>query len=276
MGLLVLAGFTACNTDHNDKTPLAKVNNVFLYKEDVMPLMVSGLSNKDSAIFVANYIKDWAKEQLLLQKAKINLTEEEKSKIEDLVNGYHKDLLANKYLEAVIKQELDTIVSQTELEDYYEQNKGTFKLNEALLKFRYIAFSDAVLNGKELVELFRDDSDESDTALEKQALQLKSYHLNDSIWVKYDDIKNHSSFLGNYDKDKFLKKNRYFKEEDSTATYLVEIKDVLLPGETAPFSYAVPTIKSMLLHKRKLQFLRKIEETIINDAIKNKELQLYD
>lgn len=94
--------------------------------------------------------------------------------------------------------------------------------------------------------------------------------------MRYDDIKNHSAFLGNYDKDKFLKKNRYFKEEDSVTTYLVEIKDVLLPGETAPYSYAVPTIKSMLLHRRKIQFLRKIEETIINDAIKNKELQLYD
>ncbi len=272
----MIASFAACSTNHNDKTPLAKVNNVFLYKEDVLSLMPKGMSEKDSVVFVSTYIKDWAKQQLLLQKAKINLTEEEKTKIEDLVNNYHKDLLANKYLEAIIKQELDTVISREELENYYKENKEIFNLKEALLKFRYIAFNDGILNKKELTSWFRDNSDKSNAALKKQALQLNSFHLNDTIWVRYDDIKNHSSFLGSYNKNKFLKKNRYFKEEDSVTTYLVEIKDVLLPGETAPFSYAVPTINSMLLHKRKLQFLRKIEETIINDAIKQKELQLYD
>ncbi|PIE48619.1 MAG: peptidylprolyl isomerase [Flavobacteriales bacterium] len=276
IGLLMIASFAACSTNHNDKTPLAKVNNVFLYKEDVLSLMPKGMSEKDSVVFVSTYIKDWAKQQLLLQKAKINLTEEEKTKIEDLVNNYHKDLLANKYLEAIIKQELDTVISREELENYYKENKEIFNLKEALLKFRYIAFNDGILNKKELTSWFRDNSDKSNAALKKQALQLNSFHLNDTIWVRYDDIKNHSSFLGSYNKNKFLKKNRYFKEEDSVTTYLVEIKDVLLPGETAPFSYAVPTINSMLLHKRKLQFLRKIEETIINDAIKQKELQLYD
>jgi hypothetical protein len=85
----------------------------------------------------------------------------------------------------------------------------------------------------------------------------------------------HISFLKDDNKDKYLRKNYAFEQEEDESTYLVKVKDVLLRNEIAPMSYTIPTIKQMILHKRKLELIRKIEETLTNDAIKNKELQIY-
>ncbi len=264
----------ACIKHENNKTPIAKVHDSFLYKEDIKDIIPEKLAKEDSLLFVISYINKWAKQQLLLKKAEINLDTEEES-IHKLVEQYKQDLLINKYKEAIVKQELDTLITQVDIDSFYIENKEIFKLNEELVKFRYIHFGNDILNPKEFISLFKSDNDESDTKIIEQELQLKSYSLNDSIWIKYDEVIRKSPFIKKYDKNKFLRKNKFIEKEDSSGTYLVKVKDVLLRNQTAPISYALPTIKQMILHKRKLQLLRQIEETLTNDAIKNKEFQIY-
>ena len=46
-------------------------------------------------------------------------------------------------------------------------------------------------------------------------------------------------------------------------------------NEIAPKSYVTPTIKQMILHQRKLLLLRKIEETLIDDARKKQQFETY-
>ncbi len=271
--LLVFAIFS-CKRAEREGNPVAKVYETFLYEKDLNEALPKNISKEDSLIFVKNYINKWAKQQLLVQKAKINL-HEEKEHINTLVNKYHQDLLINKYKEAVVKQELDTVVTEADIEKFYNDNKEIFKLNEALVKFRYIYFDKDINNAKEFISLFRENDYASDMEIMKQELQLKSHNLNDSIWIKYDDILKNASFLNSQDKYDFLQKNKFIHKEDSAGVYLVKIKDVLLRNDTAPMSYAIPTIKQMLLHKRKLELLKKIEETLTEDAIKNKEFEIY-
>jgi len=273
--IVLIIIMTSCVTNENDKTPIAKVYNDLLYKEDVKALLPEEITKEDSLLFVSSYINKWAREQLLLKKAKINLAKEEEESIDKLVEQYKQDLLINKYKEAIVKQELDTLVTQIDIDSFYKNNKEIFKLNEELIKFRYIYFGNDILNPKEFISLFKSDDGESDTKIMEQELQLKSFNLNDSIWIKYDEVIKKTPFIKNYDKNTFLRKNKFIQKEDSTGVYLVKVKDVLLRNQTAPMSYALPTIKQMILHKRKLELLRKIEETLTQDAIKNKEFQIY-
>ena len=272
---MLLVIITSCVTDENDKTPIAKVYGNILYKEDIKAILPEKITKEDSLLFVSSYINKWAKEQLLLKKAKINLNKEEEESINKLVEQYKQDLLINKYKEAIVKQEFDTLVTQIGIDSFYKNNKEIFKLNEELVKFRYIYFGNDILNPKEFISLFRTDSRKSDSLIMEQELQLKSFNLNDSIWIKYDEVIKKTPFIKNYDKNTFLRKNKFIQKEDSTGVYLVKVKDVLLRNQTAPMSYALPTIKQMILHKRKLELLRKIEETLTEDAIKNKEFQIY-
>ncbi len=265
----------SCINHDKSKTPIAKVHDNFLYKEDINALIQERISKNDSLLFVSGYINEWAKEQLLLKKAKINLDKKEEESIDRLVEQYRQDLLINKYKEAIVKQELDTLVTQIDIDSFYKENKEIFRLNEELVKLRYISFGNNVINSKEFITLFKSDDDASDIKLTEQKLQLKSFNLNDSIWVKYDDLIKKTPFIKNYSKNKILSKNRFIQKEDSLGVYLVKVKGVLLRNQIAPISYALPTIKKMILHKRKLELLRKIEKILTEDAIKNKEFEIY-
>ncbi|MBT8385382.1 MAG: peptidyl-prolyl cis-trans isomerase, partial [Bacteroidia bacterium] len=133
--LLTLSTYS-CINHQDDKVPIAKVYDNVLFLDDVKEMMPEQLTKEDSILFVTSYINKWAKEQLLLQKAKINLQEENEN-INALVNQYRQDLLINKYKEAVVEQELDTLVTEVNIETFYSSNKDIFKLNEELVKFRY-------------------------------------------------------------------------------------------------------------------------------------------
>ncbi|MCB0485890.1 MAG: hypothetical protein KDC47_06825 [Flavobacteriaceae bacterium] len=258
----------------DDRKAAARVFDIVLYEEDMLKILPKGLNPEDSALFVKTYINRWAQEQLMLQKAKINLREDEEE-INELVDQYKQDLLINRYKEAIVAQELDTLITSEDIEEFYNANKDIFKLNEELVKIRYIQYGNNVINPKEFAKLFKADNIDDDKKLMEQELQLKSYNLNDSIWIRFDDVMKHISFLKDDNKDKYLRKNYAFEQEEDESTYLVKVKDVLLRNEIAPMSYTIPTIKQMILHKRKLELIRKIEETLTNDAIKNKELQIY-
>ena len=73
--LITLLGCGACKEqrDHKGKTPLVEVDGNFLYKEDLMSVLPVGLSKDDSILFTEHYIRSWAEEILLYEKAANNI-----------------------------------------------------------------------------------------------------------------------------------------------------------------------------------------------------------
>jgi hypothetical protein len=262
-------------TIKNDtRQPVARVNNTYLYKEDLKNIITNNITSQDSILLVHNYINNWIKQQLLLSKAQINL-ENKTEKFENLVKKYREDLFINSYKEAVVKQYLDTEITSSDIDQFYLNNNQNFKLNEELIKLKYIKIGKDVLNKKELIKLFRSDKKEDLDSLNSKELFLKSYHLNDSIWVKYSDLIVKIPIFKTDGIKQLLKKGSFIQKEDSLSLYLVAIKQVLKRKEIAPKSYITPTIKQMILHQRKLLLLRNIEETLIDDANKKQQFEIY-
>ena len=253
---------------------VARVNDTYLYKDDLKAVFTKDITEKDSITLVNNYINNWVKQQLLLSKAQLNL-ENKNAKFEDLVKKYRKDLFINSYKEAVVKQYLNTKITQDDIDQFYLNNNENFKLNEELIKARYIKIGKDVLNKKELIKLFKSTKKSDLVKLTEKVIFLKSHHLNDSIWIKYRDLTNEIPILKTENKQQLLKKDNFIQKEDSLSLYLVAIKQVLLSNEIAPKSYITPTVKQMILHQRKLLLLRNIEETLINDAIKKQQFEIY-
>jgi hypothetical protein len=56
---------------------------------------------------------------------------------------------------------------------------------------------------------------------------------------------------------------------------LVAVKDVLKRNELAPKSYIKSTIEQLILHQRKIELIREIEQIIVKDAIQNKNFKIY-
>ncbi len=253
---------------------VARVNDTYLYKKDLKNVVSAGVSKTDSILLVNNFINNWIKQQLLLEKAQINL-ENKTEEFDVLVKTYREDLFINSYKEAVVKQYLDTTITENDIQEFYSKNNQNFKLNEELLKLKYIKIGKDIYNKESVIKLFKSSKKSDLDSLHSVEMALKSHHLNDSVWVKYTDLISKVPILKNEDKNQLLKKDNFIEKEDSLSLYLVAIKDVLKRNEIAPTSYITPTIKQMILHQRKLLLLRNIEETLIDDARKKQQFETY-
>ena len=250
---------------------VAIVNTDKLFREDLKNVLPKNISKKDSLVLVRSYIKDWAVKKLLLKKATNNSSLSDIHEIDKLVLDYKESLLINKYKEQLIKERLDTLISDEEVKEYYELNDNNFKLNEELIKVKYLHFDKNIIDKKEFITLFKSDEIEDIETLEKQQLSFKFHQFNDSVWRPLDNI----LLKLPVSKEKLLKKTKFIQKQDSIGLYLVAIKDVLLRNDIAPLSYVKPTIKQMILHKRKIELIREIEKILVKDATQNNNFKIY-
>ena len=136
--LITLLCCGACKEqyDHKGKTALVEVDGNFLYKEDLMSVLPVGLSKDDSILFAEHYIRSWAEEILLYEKAANNI--QDNVDVDKLVENYRKALIMHTYQQELINQKLTSDISEQEIADYYEKNKDLFKLESPLIKGLFI------------------------------------------------------------------------------------------------------------------------------------------
>lgn len=267
----------SCNyfTFKNDaKEAVARVNDTYLYKDDLKHIFSADISKQDSVILANSFINNWVKQQLLLSKAQMNLDNDQED-FESLVAKYREDLYINSYREAVVNQYLNYEVTNEDIDSFYTVNSQNFKLNEELVKLKYIKIGKDLSNKAEIIRLFQSSKKKDLETLMARSIALKSQHLNDTIWVKLNDLYLKVPILKNIDKESLLKKGNFIQKEDSLSLYLVAVKNVLKRDEIAPKSYIAPSIRQMILHQRKLHLLKSIEETLLEDAQNKKQFEIY-
>lgn len=276
IGLIVLLSSCKYFAKEQEGIPVARVNEIYLYEDDLKELVIDGVSKEDSILRVRNFINQWATQQLLINGAEVNLSEEKQQDFNALVEQYRSDLFTKAYLEGLVKQNIDTTVTQAEAEEVYQHNKETFKLNEELIKFRYINVSESNDDIKTVEERFKRFDFEDKKILDSISIQFKAYSLNDSIWIKADQVMTKIPVINAENKKELLKKSNFIQLKDSLGLYLMQIKDVLHRNDIAPIEYVMPTIKQIVINKRKLEYIKQLEKDITKDAIKNKQFEIYN
>ena len=276
--LLLLLLFISCNffKKEEDKTPIAKVNESYLYLEDINDIIVEGTSKEDSTLRVTNFINRWATQQLLMDGALINLSQEKQESFDRLVTQYKNDLYTKAYLEALVRRSIDTNVTIEEAESFYNKNVEAFKLNEDLIKFRYINIDENRQDFDQITEKFKRYNLEDKKELDSISIQFKSYSLNDSIWIKLSQVYSKIPAVNLQNQNQLLKKSNFIQLKDSLGLYLMHTNDVLLRNENAPIEFVIPTIKQIVINKRKLEFIKELEKDITKDAIKNKQFEIFN
>lgn len=255
---------------------IARVNDSYLSKSDILKILPENYTKEDSTTIVNNYITNWATEQLLVQGATLNLEDKTQDEFNALIEQYKNDLFSKAYLEALVYRDLDTVVSKAEAAKYYQENKQAFKLNEDLIKFRYINIDENRLDFKEVKQKFLRFNTKDKQDLNEIAIQFKSYSLNDSIWIRLGQIITKIPTVTPENKNELLKKSNFIQSKDSLGLYLMQINDVLLRNDEAPLEYVQPTIKQIVVNKRKLELIRQLKKDITKDAIKNKQFEIYN
>jgi hypothetical protein len=270
--------FASCDffKKKDDRKPIARVNESYLYKEDVEDVVPEGASKQDSTILVNAYINRWARQLLLMDGALLNLSENKQSDFSKLVEQYKNDLYTKAYLEGLVKKKIDTMVPLNEAKVFYEANKESFKLNDELLQFRYVSLPLNPIDLDSIKKRFKRFEAKDKRYLDSISVQFKSYSLNDSLWVKLSQIAEKIPVINAENKNQLLKKSNYVQLKDSLNLYLVQVNNVRLQNDYAPLEYVKPSIKQIVINKRKLELIKQLENDITKDAIKNNQFQIYN
>ena len=265
----------SCSLPTNEQSSaVARVGEEFLYAADIKSQL--GSNEMDSIQITTRLINDWAEQLLYLKKAEINLSASEKKRLEELVHTYRNDLYVKTYKDKAIQMQLDSTVTNKEIESYFEQNSLNFKTNKDLLRGRYVRVRKENYNLRSIRKSLRRFNKEDQVFLDSIALQFTTYSLNDSLWVQASQFFNRLPSVQERRYKNFLKNNTFFELQDSLEVYLVFIEKVVLRNDLAPLDYVAPTLKQILINKKKLELMRDLDREIIEEGIRQNIFEIYE
>lgn len=268
---------SSCNLFENKPVrAIAKYKSNYLFFEDIKKYIPKNLSEKESLVLIENEIAKWAKNHILIEQANINLDNEKKNQLLVMAKEYSDELFSFHYKEKIVKSLMDTVVNQNSIDEYYKQNKINYKLNEDIVKARFIKISNENFEIPNIRNRFRRFNKSDISFLDSISLQFSAYSFNDSIWINKDVFFSKFPEVRDYVKNNIVKKNLFYQLEDSLELYLIKVSESALRNTIAPKDYLEPTLRQILVNKRKLEFIRNFENELYIDAIQTKELEIYE
>ena len=267
----------SCDYFRAPKKPkaIARVGENYLFQDDIVDLVPKGTSKKDSVAIVKSFIDRWATQKLLFEAAERNIGSDKVAEFKSLIEQYKIDLYTKAHIESLVIRQIDTIVTDVQIDDYYTKNKQYFKNSSELVKLRYINLVKENPKFAKIKSKFSSFTKNDRKELEQLAVQFKSYAFNDSIWVDINQVFEKIPFINLENKQKYISSGMNFQYPDSTTVWLVKINKVLPKDSPTPLEFLKPTIKQIIINNRKLELINTIEKEITNDAIKDKKYEIY-
>lgn len=276
--ILSTAFLAACGT--KDKVaveqgePVAKVNEDILYASELKDIVPKGVPTKDSLEIIRKYIDNWVRETLVIQKAENNLGEEQKN-VEKQLRDYRNSLITYTYEKELVKQKLDTVVSDQEIENYYNNNQSNFELKDNIIKVIYVKVNKKAPQIEKLKKLYKSDNPKDVEQLTEYCHQFaENFYLDGESWLLFDDLLKEIPIQA-YNKELFLQNNRFVEVSDSLFSYFVNIKGFKIRNSLSPLSFEKENIKNIILNKRKLELINTMKQDVYNDALNNNKIEIY-
>lgn len=268
-------GYDKSNKDQKASL-VARAGNALLYKSDIAGLVSPDLSSEDSTEVVARFVENWIKEELLIQEAAGN-TQLNLSDIERKVAKYRFILISHEYQKQKIEQELNREVSDEEIQEYYELNRDNFILKQNIVRGRYVKISQEAPKKSNVKRWIKSDRPQDVESLKSYCFQFAdNYSVEDSTWLKFDDVIKNSPLNTIENKIQFLRRNRYVEESDSAYLYLFKINEYKISEEVSPLEFVRNDIEKIIINRRKVALTKSLENDIYERAKENEDFEIYE
>ena len=266
--------FVGCKmSGDEDGQNVARFNDSYLNKSDFSELMTN-YSEEDSVVKANNIINNWAINKILIERAKLNLTESRLNEIESLVDDYRSDLLSDSYLEALVNSTINLEVDSSEIQSLFDSNKNLFLLNEDVYRLIFIELPQDFSDTYEVRKRIRRFNEKDQYFLDSISYRYNSYSFDTKTWVSEKKLLNEFDFLNSYSY-RSLKNYNFYQYKDSLSLYLIKIVDSARKGEISPIENVLSTLEYMSLNQRKKEVMLKIKANILKDALLNNKLEIY-
>jgi hypothetical protein len=221
-----------------------------------------------------SYIENWIHQQLIIHQAQQNLTSDQMDFTQQLEN-YKNSLIIYTYENELVKQKLDTLVSDEDIENYYDANQQNFLLKDNIVKLQYVKLPLKSTYAKPIRKLLMSDNPDDKSRLVQQCEQYASdYFLDDQNWLPFTDLLKQVP-VKTYNQEEFLKNRRDLEYQDSAFIYLVRFRDFKIKESVSPLSFEKERIRNIILNKRKIDLTKKMHEDIFEQAQKKNDFEIF-
>lgn len=261
-------------TEKELEEPVARVFENYLYPSDLGKVIPSGTNKEDSMLLAKRYTDTWVKDMLMQHKAKESLSDEQMD-FEAQIEEYHRSLLIYTYRQILLQQKMDTIVSEHEINSYYEENSKNFVLDYNVIKGTFIKVPLSAPNLNQLRRWSWNNREQDLDQLEKYCISYaEKYNDFNDTWIDFSSIKEQLPVRIS-DPVRYLNSYQNIEASDSLFRYLVHMSDHLTEGDEAPVELVKDDITNIILNKRKIKFIKDLEHQVYSEGVSRNHFEIY-
>ena len=101
-----------------------------------------------------------------------------------------------------------------------------------------------------------------------------NFSLSDTAWVPIGEMYNFIP-LSKDEFEPFMRSGEVMIHKDEAFIYGIKVNEVKNKGETAPFEYAKPNIRRLLLNKQKVELVQKTYDNIFQEAARDQTFEIF-
>ncbi|MBR3800935.1 MAG: hypothetical protein IKK35_04480 [Rikenellaceae bacterium] len=252
---------------------VAQVGDKKLRESDVQSIYAQATTAEDSTALLEIYVDRWVKKELKLRAAE-NLFRDSEEAIEAMVAEYRNSLLTRRLDQHYVDQEIDTVFTDAQIEEYYNRHPSDFRLDRTVVRGRQVLVPTTFRQTTKLREAMRSSEEERlqdwRDMCQKSNLEVQEY----TSWVDYTEFLSTLPTSRGRKYEELLKPNVLQEMRVDDGRYFFVITDIRRSGDAAPLERVRETIKRILFAQRQSEIIRAHEERIYNEALASGELRI--
>ena len=255
-------------TRNADDKLLAEAYGNKLYLSDISNKLAIKNKSGDVKSLTDKLVDNWIFEQILLEESQNSVANN--IELDVLVDDYKRSLYINAFDNMYLEQNLDTTISQTELDTFISIHKDEFALPETILRYIFVKVPDS-LNNDTLSSYWKTEDLPGLKYFTSNNNGLSLVNL--SKWHYLSELKN--ILPESIYKKISLKKPNQYSGNDKGSKYYVKIVEIIKDTDEVPDSFLHDRVKHRILQQRKNILLKKKKSELYNQRITSKQIKVH-
>lgn len=253
--------------EEND-VELAKVFSKKLFLSELEGMVPDGATPEDSTKIINAEVERWTRETLLMQEAEKNIPAD--LNIDELVRDYRMSLIRHNYEQFLVETQLDSVISEKEISEYYEKNKEQYQLQSSILRCFLIKVPKSSPNLDQLRSWWRSTNVEDFKKMKNYATQNASFYmLKEKTWYQQSNLRTQLPQGSN------LNPTQDLNQSDENHFYFLQVFEKKSRNQLAPLGYIEDQIKKVILHKRKMVLLDQRKEELYDRETSKNNVKIF-
>lgn len=251
---------------------LASVYSKKLYLSDLEGIFPPECTHGDSMKIMSTFTVRWTQEQVFLNEAEKHFPAD--LKIEQLLKKYKESLIGLNFQQKLIEQNLDSMVTEQELRDFYEKNKDQYQLETSIIRCYFVKIP-ANIDEMRRAREWWDDLEKNNNKKRLAGLADKYngiYHLEDSVWHNVSDIE--ALFPKGRISARNWSTNERLSISDAEFQYFFKVLELVSTQENAPFSYVAEKARLIILNKRKNKLIEEFKTKLYETELRKNNVKI--